>query len=334
MKQKTALATKKQTDITQSGALTPGFQSAILAWCNSTTDATSKRRADLLRDKARAVSDFFAWTNKPVNEITAIDVKTWQAELEGRGLAPATVYASISRVSSFYDWMLSKPELAEHVRFNPVNLARPKAPKAYQTESTKSLDDNEVHALLRVVKAKANNGDVVGKRDYAMLVFYLLTGMRRAEVAGLQWGDLKINGGIVVTVRVKGGDIENREISEPAVKAALLEYLSAAGCLDKMQADSPLWTRHDRAGQPGAALTSHAFAKNLKRYAEQAGIGDVHIHQTRHTFARIVADVSGSMIETQDALGHKNLATTKVYVHRVGLKRDKFSGFVAQKLIE
>jgi integrase len=94
--------------------------------------------------------------------------------------------------------------------------------------------------------------------------------------------------------------------------------------------ERPLWTRHDRAGRPGAPLTSHAFAVNMKRYAREAGIGNFHLHQTRHTFARLVAERTGSIIETQDALGHKNAATTRVYVRRVAVKRDKHSEQIAR----
>lgn len=99
--------------------------------------------------------------------------------------------------------------------------------------------------------------------------------------------------------------------------------------MDALAEDKPLWTRHDRAGRAGASLSSHAFAKNLKGYAETAGLKNaVHIHQTRHTFARIVAEDTGSMIETQDALGHRNLATTRVYVNRIAVKKDKHSRMI------
>jgi integrase len=38
-----------------------------------------------------------------------------------------------------------------------------------------------------------------------------------------------------------------------------------------------------------------------------------------------VAEDSGSITETQDALGHRNAATTRVYVQRIAVKRDKHS---------
>ena len=58
------------------------FDGAILAWADATTDPTSDRRKDLLRDKVRAVSHFFARMNKPVEVIAPGDVKNWQKELE------------------------------------------------------------------------------------------------------------------------------------------------------------------------------------------------------------------------------------------------------------
>jgi integrase len=130
-----------------------------------------------------------------------------------------------------------------------------------------------------VVRAKAVAGDVVGKRDYALLLFYLVTGMRRQEVISLRGGDIKIDEYITLTGKVKGGDYVGREVRDPLLREAILDYLSSCGREGVLKTGVPLWTRHDRAGRPGAALTSHAFVKNLKRYAREAGVGDVHLHQ-------------------------------------------------------
>ena len=304
----------------------------IALWADATTDPASARRRDLLRDKQRAVAGFFQWVGKTPEQITEIDVKTWQVELEGRGWAPASVYAAISRLSSFYGWALSDPTLRQRLQRNPVEMARPKAPQPYQTESSKALDDEDLLALLAVVRAKAEAGDLVGQRDYALLLFYVLTGMRRREIIELRWGDLKINGTITITAQVKGGDHITKALDDPHVRDALLAYLRSAGRLATMAPSTPLWTRHDRAGAPGEPLTSHAFAANLKRYAAEAGIGAIHLHQTRHTFARMVAEEAGSLAETQEALGHKNLATTRVYVQRVAIRKDKHSAAIASRL--
>jgi len=117
-----------------------------------------------------------------------------------------------------------------------------------------------------------------------------------------------------------------REIADRRVKDALLGYLTASGRLDEMTPEAPLWTSHDRTGlHAGEPLSSHSFSKNLKRYALLAGIDDIHVHQLRHSYARLVAEQTGSIIETQDALGHQNVATTRVYVQQIAIKRDKHS---------
>lgn len=310
------------------------LQNAVTLWANARTDASSARRTDLLHYKAKTVTDFFTWCTidgKPKHpaEVTALDVKAWQAHLESQSLAHSTVYARISQLSSFYEWMIADETLGQHIGGNPVRLARPKAPKAYQTESTQALTDDELRALLAQVKGR---DDVIGKRDYALLLFYMATGMRRSEVISLRWGDVKVNGGLSLAGKVKGGDYREREIADPRVRDALLDYLETSGRLDRLTPESPLWTRHDRAGNPGKQLTSHAFAKRFKRYARLAGLGDVHLHQTRHTYARLVGDATGSVKAVQEALGHANEAATRIYMQRLAVKRDHYSKGILDRL--
>lgn len=310
-------------------SLTEAIAPAVSLWADHVTDATSPRRLDIIRDKSNAVLDFFSFTGKAPAQITPLDIKDWQVELEARELAPTTVYARISRISSFFNWAKENGQ----IQHNPVDAARPKAPKAYQTEATQALADKDVIALLKVVKAKAETGNIVGKRDYALLLFYFTTGMRRREIIQLTWGDIKINDTIILTAQVKGSEYVNREVSDKSIKTALLDYLESAGRLTEMTPESPLWTPHDRTGQHiGQPLSSHGFVKNLKRYAREAGVGPIHLHQTQHTYARIVSEDTGSLIETQEALGHKNAATTRVYVQRIGVKRDKHSERIAARL--
>ena len=125
---------------------------AIGNWAESSTRPTSERRLDIKRDKKRVVNDFFDCTGKPINQIDPTDVRAWQKVLEARGLAHCTVYASISKVSSFYKWAMESPEFRKIVKENPVILARPKAPIPYQGEKTKALTEDQISKLLQVMK--------------------------------------------------------------------------------------------------------------------------------------------------------------------------------------
>jgi site-specific recombinase XerD len=306
---------------------------AIHLWAVATTDAESHCRRELLNAKREAVASFFRHVSRHPAEVKPADVERWRAHLEERGFKPATVYARISRLSSFYEWLLKQPALGRFDTSNPARPAMPKCPKPYQTESTKALDDEQMSALLHTVRKRAEAGHITGRRDYALLLFFITTGMRRREVISLRGADLELReDDFVVRCRVKGGDYVGRAVSDPLVREALLGYLAACDRTNALGSERPLWTRHDRAGKPGAPLTSHAFDKNLKRYAREAGLGRIHIHQTRHTFARIVAEETGSIVETQDALGHKNLATTRVYVGRISVKSDKYGRRITSRL--
>lgn len=63
-----------------------------------------------------------------------------------------------------------------------------------------------------------------------------------------------------------------------------------------------------------------------------AGVENTHMYQTRHSFARIIAEETGSITDVQDALDHRNAATTMVYVRRIAIKKDKHSQSVSKRL--
>jgi integrase len=306
------------------------LRGAVSLWASATT-SEGERRADLLRDKQRIVLSFFSHVGKLPSEVEPVDVQGWLRDLEGKGISAATCYQHACLLSSFYSWAMKDAERGQHVRRNPARLARPKAPKPYQTESVKALSDEEVRALVAAVRRRALSGDVVGKRDYALLLLYLATGLRRNEAIGLRGKDVHVGETLVLEYRAKGGDYRSREVRESQVKGALIDYLTTADRLHALKTDAPLWTRHDRAGKPGESLTSHCFVKNLKKYAREAGVDGLHLHRTRHTFARIVSEVSGDITATQNALDHQNRSTTRVYVQRIAVKRDLYSEEVSKR---
>ncbi|HEX8652701.1 MAG TPA: site-specific integrase [Pyrinomonadaceae bacterium] len=321
--QSTALQTRESD-------LQVALRGAISLWAAATT-SESERRQDLLRDKQRIVLSFFRYTGKLPSEVEPGDVQQWLRDLEGKGIKSSTTYQHACLLSSFYSWAIRDPEIGQHLRGNPAQLARPKAPKPYQTESVKSMSDEEVRGMVGVVRRRALAGDLIGKRDYALLLMYLATGLRRSEVISLRGKDVHLEEKLILAYRAKGGDYRSREVTEPQVKEALLDYLSAAGRLHALKTDAPLWTRHDRAGRPGETLTSHCFVKNLKKYAREAGIKDFHLHRTRHTFARIVSEFTGDITATQNALDHQNRSTTRVYVQRIAVKRDLYSSEISKR---
>lgn len=312
------------------------LRTVISLWAAATT-GDGPRKSDLLRDKQSVIRSFFNFIPKAPVDVTPVDVRSWLTALEEKGMRPSTVYHHASQLSSFYNWAIREgregreAEPGAQIRSNPARLAKPKCPKPYQTESVKALSDDEVATLVAAVRTPADAGSIIGKRDLAMLLICLATGVRRNEVVSLRGRDVSIGAdSLIISYRAKGGDYRSREVAAPQVRNAILAYLTAADRLNVLETDRPLWTRHDRAGSPGAPLTSHCFARNLKGYAKTAGIDGFHLHRTRHTYARVVAEITGDISATQNALDHQNRATTRVYVERIAVKRDLYSGAIAR----
>jgi integrase/recombinase XerC len=336
---------KNSLQITRNQDTLPVIQAATRAWAEATTDRSLERRDDLINDKSKVVNSFFAESRKDPQDVRMHDVKEWQSRMEENGITASTVYTRTSMLSSFFRWAMANTPLGQYLSVNPVALARPKKPKPYRTKQTKSLLDDELRSLLAHVKALASAANnIIAKRDYALLQWYLKTGRRRNEVIALRGSDVQVRdltrGGegaekvLIVRYRIKGGRHLMSELRDSKVREALFDYLEASERLDVLGSERPLWTRHDRAGRPGAPLTSHAFVKNLKRYAMEAGLKHIHNHMTRHTFARIVNEETGSLLETQEALDHEDLATTRIYLESVAIKRDKFSERISKRVDE
>ncbi|MFZ4814290.1 MAG: tyrosine-type recombinase/integrase [Phototrophicaceae bacterium] len=332
----------------RNSAITPALVKAVEMWADARTTASSKRRHDLLRDKTNILlgdghdgnaAGFFVCLNKPVEQITPADVKFWQGYLEDMGLAPAGVYARISRVSSFYNWLMEDPTFKEMIKLNPAQMARPKAPKAYQSAKANALTDDDAGRLLQYVRDLAKGDDLSAKRDYALLRFFFATGKRRSEIVDLRWKDITLQkSSVILHTEEKGGLYRSTEIRDWGVFAALRAYLIASDRWDALtneallQPESPVWLRHDRAAKGQEAVTSHGFVFMFKKYAKAVGLGDIHLHQTRHTVARMVGEQSGDLSEVQTVLGHQNIATTRVYLARVAVKKDRHSTRIAGRL--
>jgi site-specific recombinase XerD len=307
-------------------------ENAIVLWAEATTSPETRGREERLRDKQQIIRLFLNYVGKHPGEVDPMDVRAWRQHLESQK-SENTVYSYLSRVSSFYEWLRKYPEIKDHIRSNPVLLVRPKAPRPYQTEKTKAWTDDEMNAILDVIAGEADRGSIHALRDYAVMLFYLFSGLRRNELFGLRGSDIELQeDGLIVRYKRKGGKHQRREIAQADVRDALVTYLKKSKRLSVLHTSDALWTRHDRAGTPGEPLTSRSFANNLKKYAAAAGIRQANIHKTRHTYARIIFEDSGDLIETQAALDHENQATTRVYVHTIAVKRDKQSDRIARRI--
>jgi integrase len=138
-------------------------------------------------------------------------------------------------------------------------------------------------AVVTTAEAKALLGACAGtdfdaRRDHAIILLFIDTGLRRGELLGLRLADVDLDLDVVHVVG-KG----SRPRSVPfASKAgtALSRYLRARRA-HKFANSEALWL-----GRRGP-LSETGLAQMLWRRCDQAGVARIHPHQLRHTFAHV-----------------------------------------------
>jgi len=227
------------------------------------------------------------------------DARAYLADLGARGLARASLLRKLSAVRSFCRFLREAGEL----KTDPfLSLPIPKVEK----KLPRFLSKSEVEGLF---EGAGTGPEWVRLRDRAILELLYSSGLRRAELAGLNDPDLDFMGG---SARVFGKGSRERVV--PVGKkalAALRAYQHARPPFSASVTGRPVW-RNARGGR----LSSGGVALVVKRWARSVGLlKTVAPHSLRHSFATHLLDGGCDLRALQEMLGHKNLATTQIYTH-------------------
>ena len=171
----------------------PAWTQTVLASLAEKERRSGSRRT--VESYARMLWPFFERVGSP-EQVTPAHVLAWAHGIGASGREPssATVGARIACLSSYYRFLIRM----NITTTNPSDaLERPRTVQAV----ARGLSADDVRRLLAVVP-----DTVAGRRDRALLLTFVLTGRRRAEVIGLTAGDISIEGETAFySYRGKGG---------------------------------------------------------------------------------------------------------------------------------
>jgi integrase/recombinase XerC len=253
------------------------------------------------------LAQFAEWAARDgVTDIDAVDrrvLRRYIASLSERNLARRSIVRKASAIRSLLRWGalhgLCAAQAAENLTVPKLDRPLPRVLKAPDAAALCSLPPAD---------------DPIGVRDRALLEVLYGSGLRVAELCGLDLDDVDLRHGMM---RVIGKGRKERRVpmTDPATKAvakyrdeARPQLLERAGT--PKDPDHPLFL-NTRGGRIGPRSVRTLIAKYT---SEQTG-KRLNPHALRHSFATHLLDGGADLRVVQELLGHESLATTQIYTH-------------------
>jgi site-specific recombinase XerD len=165
----------------------------------------------------------------------------------------------------------------------------------------RGLPAAEIERLL----AGCDQDTVAGLRDYAVLSLLARLGLRGAEAAGMQLGDIDWRAG-EVTVCGKGSRTERLPLPAPAGEA-VAAWLTEGRPACESRAVFVTVRR------PYRQLTPEAVRAVMGRACDRAGLERRGAHRLRHALATEMLRAGASLPEVGQVLRHRSLLSTSLY---------------------
>jgi integrase/recombinase XerC len=143
-------------------------------------------------------------------------------------------------------------------------------------------------------------------RNEALLELGYGAGLRAAELAALNRGDLDLAEGLVLVRAGKGNKQRQVPFGPPAARAL-------AAWMDEQPdaaAQAPLFLNRHR-----GRLSVRAIFRIVRDAGVNNGLMGVHPHALRHSFATHMLADGADLRSIQELLGHRSLSTTQRYTH-------------------
>lgn len=218
---------------------------------------------------------------------------------QDQGLSPQTVAGYVRALRAFFSWAVREGPLDHH----PMQYVKtPRVPSLVMP----FFRDEEVARILRVM----DKPTPIAKRNHAMTLVLLDTGVRVSELVGLQMSDLYLQQGYF---KVMGKGHKERIV--PLGRSSRQELARYVRKHRPPPASSGIEALFLTTG--GYPLKPDYVYKIISGACKEVGIRGKRLgpHTCRHTFARNFLLNGGDLLTLQRILGHSSLEVVKLYVH-------------------
>lgn len=254
------------------------------------SEATIRGYRSDLRDLAARVPDFAHFT------LDAL--RAWLGDAVAAGKSRATLARRTAAARAFSTWAAREGYLAADVA---ARLVTPKVGR----HLPKVLAQDEAGELMGNAVSPDEKHFL---RDSAMLELLYATGMRVAELTGLNAGDVDLSRH---TARVMGKGNKQRVVPfGHAAADAIAAWLDVRGEFQPTEDENALFL-----GTRGKRIDQRQVRRVVERASQVTGTTGLTPHGLRHSAATHLLEGGADLRVVQEVLGHASLQTTQVYTH-------------------
>ncbi|WP_405991048.1 tyrosine-type recombinase/integrase [Streptomyces sp. NBC_00986] len=211
-------------------------------------------------------------------------------------------------LKTFFNWLLDEEEIDR----TPMRTMKP--PTVTETE-VPVVSDTDLVKLFKACKGRT----YADRRDTAILLLFLDTGVRLSELTDRKVADLDLD---LMVLRVLGKKDKWRSVPFGRTAATALDrYLRAAAKHKGKALEEDMWLWWGDRGQKMHRFTIWGVGTMLKRRCAEAEIDPIHPHQFRHTFAHLWKVNGGNEDDLMRITGWSSRQMLSRYAASAGAER-------------
>lgn len=256
-----------------------------------------------------------------ITQPTRADIKAYRKMLlETKKETTVSAYMTTCRL--FFKWTEKAglyPNIADRIKGAKVNADFKK--------------DNLTASQVKEILQSIDQDTETGRRDYAMFLLMVVSGMRTCEVITANIEDLTVRGNrTCINVKGKGRDGKDEYINIPAeVEQVIRKYLQGR---DNTEPDAPMFTSTSNSNR-GQRLTTRSIRRIIKNRMKSVGLDSERLtaHSTRHTAVTLALLQGESIEEAQVFARHRDVSTTMRYAHVIDKANNNCSNAIASAIL-